>query len=148
MHNPHHFSYNPRAQAEHGQLMMHALLYPFKRLMPKRMRAWHASLLEPVTFDRHAVRALHEGSDIMLDTHFLPHQAMACMNPACGCSAGKGDLPPVREIVVTGPPVTRELELVFGAFGKPVGIVLQDDGVPHVFYEDGSELAFHPIAVA
>lgn len=127
---------DPRAQAEHGRVMMFIMLWPFKFIMPLRMRAWHKSLLEPL-------------DDAALDwSDPLPPHAYACTNPACGCSTGKGDLPPVREIVVNGPPVTRELELVFGAFGKPIGVVLQDDGVPHVFYEDGSELAFHPIAVA
>lgn len=146
--HPYHFPRFPRHEPEHSASVLYALLYPFKRWMSPRVRNWHEGLLDPVTPSSHEVRALRDGSDIMLDTHFLPHEAMTCMNPACGCSAGKGDLPPVREIVVTGPPVTRELELVFGVFGKPVAVVLHDDGVPHVFYEDGTELAFHPIAVA
>ncbi len=57
---------------------------------------------------------------------------------AFGCSSGNG------KDVVESPRTVTEIE----AFGKPVAVVLQDDGVPHVFYEDGSELAFHPIAVA
>lgn len=130
--HPYHFSRFPRHEPENSASMFYALLYPFKRWMSPRVRNWHEGLLGPVTSH----------------THLLPPDAYTCTNPACGCSAGKGDLPPVREIVVTGPPVTPELELVFGAFGKPVAVVLHDDGVPHVFYEDGTELAFHPIAVA
>lgn len=47
----------------------------------------------------------------------------------------------------TGEQVTWQLQAVFGAFGQVEAIEVGDDGVPHVIYMDGSELAFHPIGV-
>lgn len=50
-----------------------------------------------------------------------------------------------EQVLIHGPPVSRDLQLVFGGFkDAPVtGVVALADGI-HVAYEDGSEIVFAP----
>jgi hypothetical protein len=49
-----------------------------------------------------------------------------------------------RHIVMHGPPITPELQQVFGMFGELVGIVILDKGRLYVQYRDGSQVLYTP----
>jgi hypothetical protein len=51
---------------------------------------------------------------------------------------------PFTAIEITGPPVTPELQAVFGAFGKVRGIVIMTLNID-VTYEDGTVVTFTPV---
>lgn len=72
------------------------------------------------------------------------HPDLQCTNPGCGCGdqRERWDLPPSRPIVIEGMPVTPELELLFGYWGKVTGVRTDFDGNIIAHYGETLEITF------
>lgn len=125
----------PRLDPYHAKSLIWAVMYPFTRVLPKRVNAWHTRL----------------GLELDMHNPAEPDpltEAYQCVNPACGCNSAKHDLPPARDpflVVMQGKPIDGALEQVFSPWGKPKGIVADSESIV-VQYEGNYQLRFIPIS--
>ena len=109
----------PEHAREHGDALIYAFMWPFRKLMPAGMRLWHDNLMTPSEPVPLPEPNMFDGCDLT-----------ALLQP----------------VVMQGMPVTHELDTVFGFWGKVTGVAVMNDGSVVVSYADDLEqITFMPV---
>lgn len=89
---------------------------------------------------------------VAMHEHDKPLTARPTMHESCGCEElsqrDRWDMPIMREAVVTGPPISEDLQRVFGYFGKVTGLIVEDDGGIEVVFDSAVRVQYVPVTGA